>query len=73
MNGSANNAGVGEANQKGLGQVNDEQYFDRNSMLGNLHQGYDDEPAPPLLWFHSVPEAWVSSSAISAKLPGDTR
>ena len=29
-------------------------------MLGHLGSSpYDDEPAPPLFYFHSVPEAWV--------------
>ena len=66
MNGSADHNGVGQANKQGLGQIDDEPHFDRSSMLGNLHQGYDDEPAPPLLWFHSVPEAWVSQQHMRA-------
>ena len=83
MNETANHNGVGEANGKGLGgPVNgvngvngNNDHFDRTSMLGSLHQSYDEEPAPPLLWFHSVPEAWVSSLSqlqLSASVPGLT-
>lgn len=48
----------GHTNGNGNG-MNGEDHFDRNSMLGHLGANpYDDEPAPPLLYFHSVPAAW---------------
>lgn len=47
-------------NGNGNGVNGDGDHFDRNSMLGHLGANpYDDEPAPPLLYFHSIPEGWV--------------
>lgn len=34
--------------------------YDRHSMLGNLMENYEEDADLPLLYFHSIPEAWVS-------------
>ena len=62
------NAGVVNGNTNGghvpvgsrNAQTGDNEY-DRHSMLGNLMENYDADDDVPLLYFHSIPEAWVRS------------
>ena len=54
------NAGYTNGHANGNGNLNTSpDHYDRNSMLGSLHSPYDEEPAPPLLYFHSPVQAWV--------------
>ena len=44
----------------GAARQPDDGEYNRHSMLGSLMEEYDDDADLPLLYFHSVPEAWVS-------------